>query len=495
MKKLGALVAAVAVSGATLLAGTAVADNGLARFHHQKLDWKSCDHKALDEAGAQCAEVKVPLNYADPRGRTISVAISRIKATDPGQRRGVMLSNPGGPGGPGLDMMVGVKQAMTPAVTAKYDLIGMDPRGIGRSNPVDCGWPVGLMLRSSGADRASFDRTVRLQADLARQCAETEGDVLRHISTRNTARDMDVIRGALGERKINYFGWSYGTYLGSVYTQMFPRHSDRFVLDSAVDSKRYGTRMFQDMGEPNEAALDEWAEWTAERDAEYHLGTTGKEVRAVVEDLVRRSAERPIRIGQYELDQHALPIVVFISLADPRANPALAADVRQLVDAADGKQVEPNPALTSTLEVIYRPTPETQMSGQSAVLCGDKVEQRDPEYYWRNIQRSRAEQPVFGAFANGITACAFWAPPAEKPTVVRNSASALIVQATGDTRTSYDSGVDLHHAMSGSKLVTLQDVRVHAVFGHFPNTCAENAVNTYFADGKLPAEDLTCRAD
>ncbi|QFU94723.1 alpha/beta fold hydrolase [Amycolatopsis sp. YIM 10] len=495
MKKLGALVAAVAVGGATLLAGTAAADNGLSRFHHQELDWKACDHKALDEAGAQCADVEVPLNYAEPRGRTISVAISRIKATDPGKRRGVMLSNPGGPGGPGLDMTLGIREAMTPEVRAQYDLIGMDPRGIGRSNPVDCGWPVGLMLRSPGVDRAAFDRTVRLEADLARQCADTEGDLLRHISTRNTARDMDVIRGALGESKINYFGWSYGTYLGSVYTQMFPRQSDRFVLDSAVDSKRYGTRMFQDMGAPNEAALDEWAEWTAERDSEYHLGTTGKQVRALVEDLVQRSAKQPIRIGEYEVDQHALPIVLFMSLADPRANPALATDVRQLVDAADGKQVEPNPALKNTLEVMYRPTPETQLSGQAAVLCGDKVEHRDPEYYWRNIERTRAEQPLFGAFANGISACAFWGPPAEKATVVRNSVPALIVQTTGDTRTSYESGVDLHRSMKGSKLVTLQDVRVHAVFGNFPNSCAENAVNTYFADGTLPATDLTCRAD
>ncbi|UJW34147.1 hypothetical protein L3Q67_10500 [Saccharothrix sp. AJ9571] len=168
----------VLVAGvAAALAGTVVANpapasagGGLERFHHQRVDWKACDHKALDEAGAQCADVRVPLSYAEPRGRTITVAISRLKATDPGQRRGIMLSNPGGPGGPGLDLMLVVRQAMTPEVTARYDLIGMDPRGIGRSAPVDCGWPVGTMLRSAGVDRPAFDRSAKFAADLARQC-------------------------------------------------------------------------------------------------------------------------------------------------------------------------------------------------------------------------------------------------------------------------------------------------------------------------------------
>ncbi|WP_026360915.1 alpha/beta hydrolase [Amycolatopsis nigrescens] len=500
MKRVTALLA-VAAAGASLLAGTGLAGaetaqrGGLDRFYHQRLDWKACGDKALDEAGAQCADVKVPLNYAQPHGRTSTVAISRLKATSTEQRRGIMLSNPGGPGGPGLDMMLGVREKMTADVTSRYDLIGMDPRGIGRSAPVDCGWPVGTMLRTAGLDRAAFEATVRLEADLARRCAVTEGADLRHISTRNTARDMDVIRGALGEPKISYFGWSYGTYLGSVFTQLFPQRSDRIVLDSAVDPKRYGVGMMQDMGEPNEAALDDWANWTAARDAEYHLGTTGEQVRALTEDLIRRAARQPIRIGDYQVDQHVLPMVLFNPLADARQNATLAGSVRQLVDAADGKVVQPNPALEGDLRFVYKPTPDMQNSGQAAVMCGDVAAPRDPEWYWRNIQRSRATQPAFGSFANNILPCSFWARPAEEPTTVRNPVPALIVQATGDTRTPYGSGVGLHQAMTGSRLVTLQDVRVHAVFGNYPNTCAENTVNTYFRDGTLPATDTTCHDD
>ncbi|WP_158892645.1 alpha/beta hydrolase [Amycolatopsis anabasis] len=496
MRRTTTALAALA-TGAGLLAGTGLATaepadrGGLDRFYHQRLDWKACGDAKLDQAGAQCTEVNVPLDYTRPRGRTITVAISRLRATDTAHRRGIMLSNPGGPGGPGLDMMVDVRSTMTPEVASRYDLIGMDPRGIGRSAPIDCGWPIGTMLMSPGLDRPAFDRTAGVQADLARRCAARHGEVLPHISTRNTARDMDVIRGALGERRISYFGWSYGTYLGSVFTQLFPRRTDRFVLDSAVDPAGYMTGSIRNMGRPNEEALDDWAEWTARRDAEYHLGTSGAQVRALVEGVIRQAAKSPLQIADYRLDEHFAPMLLFASLDDPRNKARLAATVRQLADAAAGKPVQPGPDLEAGLRMIYRGQP--QLSGQAAVICGDAAVPRDPEWYWRNIQRSRAAQPVFGPFANNITGCAFWAPPREEKTVVRNDVPALIVQATGDTRTAYSEGVALHRAMTGSRLVTLQDVRVHAVFAHYPNRCVENAVNTYFRDGTLPGTDTTCR--
>ncbi|MBB5956236.1 pimeloyl-ACP methyl ester carboxylesterase [Saccharothrix tamanrassetensis] len=498
------LTAAAVAAGLLAGTGSAAADpveaesaqrGGLSRYYDQRLDWAACGHEQLDAAGAQCANVTVPLDYQRPRGRTITVAVSRLKAADPARRRGIMLSNPGGPGGAGLDMMLRVQGWMSPDVRARYDLIGMDPRGIGRSSPVDCKWSVGPMLRSAGVDRAGFDRVVALESDLAKRCAEREGDRLPHITTRNTARDMDVVRGAMGEQRVSYFGWSYGTYLGAVYTQMFPQRTDRFVLDSAVDPRKYGLGMFQDLGAPNEAALDLWAEWTARHDAEYHLGTTAKQVRAGVEELIRRSARTPIRVGDYTVDDNFVPIALFGPLSDPRAYPLLAGQVRELTDAADGKGAPPSPELEQALRFMFGPGAHQDGDGQAAVLCGDVRYQRDPESYWRDIQRSRATQPVFGAFANNITACAFWAQPKERPTVVHNNRPALIVQATGDTRTAYQHGVALHKAMTGSRLVTLKDVPVHAVFGNYPNTCTENVVNTYFADGTLPARDLTCQDD
>lgn len=495
MKRVTAVLAALAVGAGVLTGtGTSGAEAALSRFREQDVEWKVCGDAMLDQAGAQCAEVTVPLDYSRPQGSTIEVAISRFKATDTEHRRGIMLSNPGGPGGAGLHFMLYIKGAMAPEVTSRYDLIGMDPRGVGRSAAIDCAWPIGHMLWSAGLDRADFRGAVRTQADLARRCARREGDRLAHITTRNTARDMDVVRGALGEAKLSYFGMSYGTYLGAVFAQMFPHRSDRIVLDSAVDPAAYMAGSIRNSGPFNEAALDEWASWTAARDAEYHLGATRRQVRALVESLIRRSARSPIRIGEHLLDERFLPMTLFTLLPDARYNAHLAGRVRLIADAADGKPVQPSKDFDDELRFTLTGRPR-DLSSQAAVICGDAAVPRDPEWYWRNIRRSRAGQPVFGPYANNITACAFWAPPREPRTVVRNHIPALIVQATRDTRTVYQEGVALHRVMSASRLVTLQDVRMHGIFGRLPNACVDNAVNTYFRDGSLPAADITCHAD
>lgn len=486
--------------GAVAFTTTAVADRAgaaepLDRYYHQPLTWKSCDAPGLDGMGAQCADVTVPLNYAEPQGSTITVAISRIAAADPAQRRGVILSNPGGPGGAGLDYFVDTSQAMTPEVRARYDLIGMDPRGVGRSSPVNCHWPHGFGLQSAGVDAQGFAESVADQADLAARCADAEGERLPHFTTRNTARDMDVIRTALGESKISYLGTSYGTYLGAVYMQMFPERSDRMVLDGAVDPYRYGAvGMVQDMGSPNEAALDDWAAWTAQRDDEYHLGTTGGAVRGLVERLIERAAAQPIRIGEYNIDEHSLPLVLYIAFDSPHGYGLAAQQTRQLADAAEGKPIRPDEDLAAKLAIILRAQPR-DMSPQMAILCGDIGAPRDLDWYRRNIEASRATQPVFGALANNITPCAFWAPPAESPTAIGNSVPNLIVQATGDTRTNYGGAIAMHRALTGSRMVTLQDVAIHSILGRYPNACVYDAVNTYLADGTLPAADLTCRDD
>lgn len=463
------------------------------RITGQQLEWKACGAPKLDEAGAQCADVTVPVNYADPQGATLTVAISRIAGTEP--QRGVMLSNSGGPGGEGLDFMVDVGKAMTPEVRARYDLIGMDPRGVGRSSAVDCRWPIGFGLQSAGLDANGFAESVATHRDLADRCAAAEGDRLPHITTRNTARDMDLIREVLGAEKISYFGTSYGTYLGAVYTQMFPDRSDRMVLDSAADPAAYGTvDMMRAMGPANEAALDLWAEWVAARDGEYHFGTSRSEVRGAVENLIEQAAASPIRVGEYEIDEHWLPVVLFVGLDSPEQYGMLAGQLRTIADAAAGASVQPDETLDATLGFALKARPNDN-SAQMAIMCGDVAAPRDPAFYQRNIDAARATQPVFAGFANNITPCAFWAEPAEPATVVRNQVPALIVQSTGDTRTAYDGAVALHEDLSASRMVTLQDVPIHWIFGRYPNSCVYSAVNTYFRDGTLPADDLTCRAD
>lgn len=489
----GAFGLALATTLAALPAGAGwAAPEGLDRFYRQQLDWKPCANKALDDAGGQCAGVTVPVDYRAPNGPTMVVAISRLKATDRSRRRGVILSNPGGPGATGLAMMVNVRSRLTPDVRARYDLIGMDPRGVGRSAPVDCGMRVPTVLTSAGFDLASFGRDAALKAAFAAACRTREGDRIRHLTTRNTARDLDVIRGALGEQRINYYGVSGGTYLGSVFIQLFPQRSDRMVFDSAIDPDRYWLGTVQDMGPVNEAALDDWAGWAAAHDSEYRLGATAPQVRALVEDLMRRIAARPIPYDGYALNEELGPMVLFAMLTNPTANELLSVAVRNLADTAiDGKPF----ALDRRIPAFLAAQQAAAGGSMAAITCGDVAQPREPAWYWRNIEAARAAQPVFGAFANNIQPCAFWPEPLEPPTVVRNSVPVLILQATRDSRTAYPEGLALHRDLTGSRLITLQDVRIHGAFRLGLSTCVNDAVNRYFRDGAMPAADLTCRKD
>ncbi|MGH8186976.1 MAG: alpha/beta fold hydrolase, partial [Steroidobacteraceae bacterium] len=185
----------------------------------------------------ECGTLNVPLDYRNPNGRTIDIAVSRIKSSRPDLRRGVLLLNPGGPGAQGLDMPRAGLILFPQSVSTRYDLIGFDPRGIGRSNPVSCGLSalVTLQIFPPLEQPGGFQATADFMRNAADACAAVSGDLLPFITTRNTARDMDRLRQALGEQKISYLGYSYGTYLGTVYAQLFPTRTDRFVLDSAVN--------------------------------------------------------------------------------------------------------------------------------------------------------------------------------------------------------------------------------------------------------------------
>ncbi|MFI1836843.1 alpha/beta fold hydrolase [Streptomyces olivaceoviridis] len=501
--------AAVALSLAGALAlGTAPASaaaarpaaDPLARYHHQHLHWKSCrlgpddaTGKELDQAGAQCADVTVPLDYARPGGRTITVAISRIRGTDTAHRVGALLLNSGGPGGQTLGDPPWVRAAMKD-VAARYDVVGVDPRFVGRSTVLDCHWPTGSMIRGAGTGRAAFDRVVALSADLARRCRTHAGDLLPYATTRNTARDMDVIRAALGERRISYLGYSYGTYLGQVYATMFPRRTDRVVLDGVADPARYGPRLLRGTEEANRHALRDWADWTAAHHATYGLGRTGSAVLATVEAVRSASARTPLRVGGYRVDDHVLPVVVFNGLSqdNPTAYGDFARGVRDLRSAAEGRRVTPSPWLASALEFTLTGHESAYGSAQTSILCGDVAAPRDPETYWRDLRRAGSRDALFAPVTYNINACAFWEPPRERPTTVRDDLPALLVNATGDPRTVYPMAEAVRRNWPSSRLVTLRGADQHAVYGVFGSQCVDGAVNGYLATGHLPPGDLTC---
>ncbi|RMI37772.1 alpha/beta hydrolase [Actinomadura harenae] len=462
----------------------------LAAFHHQKLRWTSCHMKELDDAGARCADVTVPLDYAKPHGRTIKIAISRLTAKGP--RLGTMLINGGGPG-PAIDMPPYIRD-ITPKAGPRFDLVGMDPRGLGRSAPVDCGWPSGTWIRSAGLTGRSFDASVTFARTLTQRCVTKYGSFLSHISTRNIARDMDVVRAALGEKKISYNGASYGTYLGAVYAAMFPGRLDRTVLDSNVDPDRWTGRLLQDGEQANELALAHWADWTSRRDATYHLGRTRADVLGTVRAVIARSSRSPLLVGPYKVDDSTIPTVLFNLLADDRDphRTALAEAVADLNRAAHGEHVPAKGALDESLKFLLTATDSAYGSGQAAIICGDAPAPRDIATYRRDVRRGIARHPIFGALGEAITPCAFWPSPRESLTKVRTTLPSLLVGATGDTRTIYTGSQALHRDLKGSRLITLK-ADVHAPYqASYGNTCVSGAVDSYLLTGRLPAADATC---
>ncbi|MFI1976905.1 alpha/beta fold hydrolase [Streptomyces wedmorensis] len=513
---------AITVSTATTVSTTTVSTtvDALERYTRQKPHWNRCG--AETPADLECATVKVPLDYSRPGGRTLDVAVSRTKATSAQDRRGVLLLNPGGPGGSGLDMPVWMAPELPDEVKKRYDLVGFDPRGVGRSAPVSCGLNGDELNWQRPYKAATFDRDIRWAETVAAKCRAGNGAVLPHLTTRNTARDMDVIRAVLGEKKISYLGYSYGTYLGAVYTQMFPRRTDRFVLDSAVDPERIWRGMIQVWAEGAEPAFTRWATWTAARDETYALGRTPAEVRATFWALVARADREPIVLDGTALtgDDIRAGRPMFFDVA------YAAETVARLRDAAAGRTPSSSGRATPPAPVPPSFIPVGTGTGAGAgagagtgtgastgiatgtsagavpadnmdaafwsVVCADtRAWPRDPERYRRDAIRDKARYPLYGDFASHIKPCAFWGHGSEPATRVNNSVGALILQNEWDSQTPLVSGQGLRRAMKGARMVTVLGGQGHGVYEM--KSCADATATAYLTTGRLPAADTVCR--
>jgi len=483
---------ALAVGVSPIASATTSYAVGLAPFYRQHVTWHTCEVPDLDEAGVQCTEVTVPLDYARPRGRTIAVALSRSVAPDSAHRIGTMVFNLGGPGIPALPRVLDARLGMGTA-GARFDLIGLDARFSGRSTPLDCEWSQTWLPRSAGADRRSFDRMVALSRELARQCGRRYADVMPFASTLNQARDMDIVRGALGEPKLSYLGYSYGSYLGALYTQLFPSRADRIVLDSAIDPSRPGVNK-GDNAPQREAALREWAELVAAHDAQFHLGATTAAVLSTVDNVYRTAARKPLAVGPYRVDDTTVPALLLDPLSDDgeASSLDLVERVQVLARAAAGEPVEPGPSLESALAGLLTGVDSAARSTRTMMMCADAPVSRDPEQYWREIQAHRVATPLFGPVTFAISPCAFAPFTPDAPITVHNTVPALVVQAAGDINATLELGQAVHHALTSSIMVTLDGVRTHGVYLFNGNACVDDTVNDYLTAGTLPAGDLTC---
>lgn len=517
---------AVALAGLGLGAGTAAAGQppsgaagaaaaGAQRPDAGSLDWGKCpDLGALEgtpqAAALQCATLTVPLDYDKPNGKTIELAISRLRSTAPDERRGVLLVNPGGPGGSGLPMPLQLAALGAPAsLLDRYDLIGFDPRGVGHSSPVYCHFSASQLQKElppypeGPREVSAYEPVAR---GLGRQCAQSPDGPGPQINTANTARDMDRIRRALGEPKISYFGVSYGTYLGAVYASLFPERTDRVILDSSVGPDMVWHQEFRAWGASMELRFPDFAKWAAARDGTYELGQTPGQVRHTYFELAKRLDDSPV--GPY--NGSTFRQVTFNAMYGDESFPGLAqlwqalerSDQRAAVAAARKAGLAPgqraNQEAGQKRSAAEPPAAlDNRASAQLGVVCNDAEWPSSMKRYQRDVARDRERFPMLGAMAAMPWACAFWPNAPEEPPVSITDdgpSNILILQNLRDPATIYAGGVDMRRALGDrARLVTVNQGG-HGVYLFTQNACANNAATRFLVDGKRPATDTYCPA-
>ncbi|MFE1439933.1 alpha/beta hydrolase [Streptomyces sp. NPDC058739] len=512
----GALIAATLIAGA-VTAPTASASQGdsrhrtvseahgaaiaAARAAKAGINWQDCPPDWGLEQPIKCGWVTVPLDYAKPYGKQIKLAVDRIGHTGtPEERQGALLYNPGGPGGSGLRFPRRVVTgAPVWAKTAKaYDFVGFDPRGVGKSAPISCVDPQEFVKAPKMDPVPDSEADKRAQRKLAREyadgCAERSGEMLPHMTTPNTARDLDVIRAALGEKKLNFLGVSYGTYLGAVYGTLFPTHVRRMVVDSVVNPSRekiwYQANLDQDVA--FEGRWKDWQDWVAANDATYHLGTTRDAVQAKWLELRAAAKKSPLGgvVGPAELISFFQSAPYFDSTwaSSARVLSAWAAgDTQAVVDAAA-------PDLSDT---AGNASSENGNAVYTAVECADAQWPTSWKKWDRDNTRLHRDHP-FMTWSNAWMnlPCATWPAKQRTPVNVKTHKGlppVLIVQADRDAATPYEGAVELHARFKGSRLITEKNAGSHGVTG-LVNSCVNDRVDAYLLTGALDSSDVTCAA-
>lgn len=477
------------------------------------VEWGECPADVVAEAlpyTLDCATVSVPLDHAEPDGQQIDLMISRLAGTDAAARRGILLLNPGGPGGSGLTQpTLLASQGLPDSVLRAYDLIGMDTRGVGHSTRVDCRFPADSAYYSNVPPYAADDAAVLERAEVVReaaeQCARTDEDGgLYHLSTASTARDLDSIRAALGEEKASFLGYSYGTALGAAWASLFPETVDRVVLDSNVGDTHLNQEGLRRYAQGMEQTFGDFARWAAQRDAAYGLGRTPAQVRATYVETAERLDAHPVD----GVDGALFRQLVFGGLYSERTYGSTAQTWQWLRNGGgDGTaardvaaaQALPAPGVAGTAGEAAGDAVSPQSNALSVFLastCNDSEWPEDVDAYRAAVAEDRVRFPMFGAAAANIVPCAYWPEPLEGPVQISDEGprTVLILQNRRDPVTPLAGGQLLRKKLGDrSRLVTVDDSG-HGVYVLGGNACALNVGTAFLVDGELPARDMTCRA-
>ncbi|MFD8420328.1 alpha/beta hydrolase [Streptomyces sp. NPDC059466] len=505
-RRRGATVIASAVFCSTVLtaADPAPADVPFPPAPAPRLDWKPC----VEGPEYDCAIAKVPLDYLDPGRRTIELAVVRRKATGPGRRAGTLFFNPGGPGGPGTVQMPQNYGSFPREIRERFDIVSWDPRGVGNSTAVNCfptteeavawaaGKPVGLPVGEQ--QRAAW---IAAFADLGRRCERRDPELLRHVSTADTARDLDQLRQVVGDPQLTYLGVSYGTFLGATYANLFPGKVRAMVLDSNIDPQAWTNhasdaeprltpflRMGTDVGAA--ATLDQFLTLCGSASTAACAFSAGgaRATRDKFDELMRRLRQRPV--GDWTYGRTVADVVSSLYVVHPGWTD-LAARLQDLWQGRLPQSAAPSPAPPV-------PVPYTGTEQAAAILCSDSPTPRDPGVYHALEEAAALRAGDAGRFWTwGAEPCATWPVvaadryrgPWNEPT----AHPVLVVGTTYDPATPYTGSQAMARDLASARLLTNHGYGHTALLN--PSDCVRQYESRYFIDGTLPPVGATCQPD
>jgi len=458
--------------------------------------WGTCDDETLAAFGAECGFLSVPLDYSRPAGAKVQLALSRMRHTVPDdQYQGIMLVNPGGPGGSGLIFAI-LGLFVPNGAGEAYDWIGFDPRGVGASLPsLHCD------PTYSAAPRPPYDPVTRyIEAawlskvtTYADDCARAGGRLLDHVKTIDNVRDMNAIRVALGASQLNYYGYSYGTYLGQVFATQYPARVRRMVLDSNVDPRRVWYDANLDQDGAFETVIQLFFKWVARYDDVYGLGRSRRAVEAKYYSALATLAATPRgELGAAEWTD-AFLVAGYVQAAWPDVAAALAAYV---------SDDDPGPAL----DLFHDFVDTTDDNGYAMYLATECTEGFWPSRWsvWRRDNARIARDAPYLTWDNAWTnaPCAFWRAESSSPIEVRDHRipPILLLGETLDPATPFSGSLEVRDRFQASSLIATEGGTTHAnsLFGG--NACVDDRVGAYLADGSVPTRvsgagpDVVCPA-
>ncbi|NUK20361.1 alpha/beta hydrolase [Streptomyces lunaelactis] len=490
----GGATATTAQSHATIAEshGTAVAAG---RAAAAGISFGRCPTSEMLPDSIQCGTVKVPLDYARPAGKQIELTVSRGRATGkPAEHQGAFVYNPGGPGASSMYFPMVSRLPEWERIARAYDIVGYSPRGVGRSAPLSCQNPADFTRAPTLAPvhpSPSYkqERIARAKA-YAQGCARNAGPALRHYTSLNNARDLDVLRAALKQKQLTFMGASYGTYFGALYATLFPSHVRRMVFDSAVNPDARGIWYRSNLAQ-SYAFESRWADfraWAAKHDRTYDLGATPEEVSRSYEKARAALAHKPAggKVGPGQLHAAFLATGYSDDFWVPRATALseyLKGNEKPLID-----QAAPDPAGARNAEngnAVY-----------TAVLCNDAPWPTE----WEVWDRDHSELALLAPFETWDNAfmnlpCAYWPAPRQQPLEVRTKRGALpptlILAAERDAATPYEGARELARRLKGAVLITERDAGTHGIGGG-ANECVNSYLEDYLLRGETPVRRAEC---